>query len=305
MNLELTALNHSYGHGSVLKAYAHLPPWLPLPFAVQHGWMGIETSMECAAEAVSGLPAVWTWTPEVASAYQRYGIAAFAGGAPFLYLHAAATPHLEMIPRRGTLAFPIHGTARVQLSGDFVGYIDSLCALPARFQPLAFCLHPNELGGPLHRHLQTRNLSVVSNGPPKSPGFLSRYQANVRQRSFVTSNVLSTALFYAAFLGIPAFLFGTEFRLDNIFDPHVPKGQLHLRPDLVEELRPVFGMEALGHQAAQRAAVARQLGVEHMLSRDEIRRRVLDLLPRLPSRRLLAAIARRIGRAVRCSVAGG
>jgi hypothetical protein len=296
MNLELTALNQSYGHGSLLKAFARLPSWLPLPFAVQHGWLGTDAMVERTAEAVSGMAAVWTWTSEVASAYQRQGIAAFAGGAPFLYL--AAAPRPEPTPGRGTLAFPIHGTQHVRLSGDFVAYVDSLCALPAEYQPVAFCLHPSELVGPLHQLLRGRNLGVVSNGPPKSPTFLSRYLENVRQHRFVTSNVLSTALFYAAFLGVPAFLFGAEFRLDNVSDPHVPAGPLRLRPELVDELRPAFLPTALAEPTAQQAAAARQLGAEHMLTSDEVRRRVLTLLPRLPSRRLLAATVLRGRRAL-------
>ncbi len=305
MNLELTALNQSYGHGSLLKTYAHVPSWLPLPFAVQHGWLGVDTPVERTAEAVSGMAAIWTWSSELASAYQRQGLAAFAGGAPFLYLGAAVAPVAARHDGRGTLAFPIHGTVHVRLSGDFVDYVDSLCALPAAYQPIAFCLHPSELGGPLHQLLQARNLSVVSNGPGKSPAFLSRYLENVRQRRFVTSNVLSTALFYAAFLGIPAFLYGTEFHLDNLSDPHVPAGRLRLRPELADELQPAFLPAALADPAAQRAAAARQLGAEHMLTPDEVRRRVLTLLPRLPSRRLLAATARRARGALARVMAGG
>jgi hypothetical protein len=289
--VEFASINRMYGHAALLKQHAELPSWLPFPYAVQHGWFGGRPPTPKAVEVISGLARVWAWTRELGEQYTALGVPNVVGGAPFIYAQAQTT---QTQPGRGTLAFPLHGTARIKVSGNFAGYIDALQALPAQFQPVSFCLHPGDLGGPLHRALQRKNLAAFTNGSPSQKNYLHQLIRNLRTHAYVTSNGMCTALIYAAYMQVPSFLYGPSFEHENLSDPHTPKGIVAIETaPSVARLAPLFAFDYVADTHQKRDAAAEELGALHALSPAALRALVLQGYPQLNVLRLATATAKR------------
>jgi hypothetical protein len=293
--MELATVNKFYGHCALVRAAGGLPRTLPLPFAIQHGWLASPV-LATHIELLTGLPAVWTWTPAYAEEFGRFGARTFVGGAPFLYAAARTPRAVRDADRRGTIVFPLHGTPDIRVHAQYDEYVDQLRSLPAEHHPLLVCLHPHALGSELEHRLRAAGIAITSNGPVLSRGYLTTFIATASRFRYACANGPGPALLYASMLGLHAFVHGAAFRLENVSDHRHPLGDHPTDTPRIRELRRVFTLDV---PIEDQQAVARaQLGADHVLSRQEIRRRFWQAYRRLRPAPLLRAIGERARRRV-------
>jgi hypothetical protein len=290
--VEFTPLNRFYGHGALIRAAAEVPEWVPLPFAVQHGWF-CRAPLATSAELVSGLPAVWAWNGTVARQFCELDAVTIVGGAPFLYA-CDRVGSCRAPGARGTLVLPTHGSRHVRLLSDYDRYLAQLAALPAEFHPMVFCLHPNDLGGALHRELRRRRLDVVTNGASVNPDYLVQFIRHTSAFRYATSNVMATALLYAAHVGLAAFVYGPKVDFENVSDRHLPRGPICAAGGVLDSVTAVFSLEAIDNLKAQQEAAAEQLGVSDRKTGREIRDALRATYRQVRATSLVRASVRRI-----------
>ena len=142
-------------------------------------------------------------------------------GAPFLYL-----PRLrDFLPAplpNSLLVFPFHGWEEQQLIGSLEQYADAIEELVKDgYSPVTVCLYWKEYENPVNRRIFTRRgWSVVTMGHrDNNPYFLHEQRLLILRHAHVTSNRVSTATFYALYLGQPFFLHGPVMGLSASDDP--------------------------------------------------------------------------------------
>lgn len=268
-----------YGHGSILKRYAGIPEWVPLPFGVQHGW----TTYPHNADFRNGARRVVVWSAHIRDMYrERYpSIEFFEIGAPFLYLLASTgIASGDALERRGSIVFPVHSSHLVDVAYSFAEFAEELRALPDIYHPVTVCMYYVDLERGRDQEFRKAGFNVVSAGKSRlSRDFLARFVALTSPRRFAFSNHLSSALFYANALGLPAFLIGPrpEFSFDRCVDP--PKGgqgdPLALRQKYWDVYR-FPGRDFL----EQRAVASKELGEGNLVTAEMMRRLVLAAMVR-------------------------
>lgn len=251
--------NHYYGHSAALALYAGLEQVRHIDGLVQHGWT-VESPSLVHFSDFARLPRtarrlVWShsargWNPDA----DRYETTAI--GAPFLYL-SALTSNLPVARRDISVVFPAHDTRIVRVANDETFARE----IAEREGPALICMHPEDLDRPDKRELWTRfGHSLVSAGARRDPLFLGRILALVRSARRVVSNVMSTAVVYAAAEGTPIAIYG----------PEVSIGSLGTRvARRTRELWPEFHDES-GASARQAIALA-ELGIAHLLDPNGLR----------------------------------
>jgi hypothetical protein len=197
---EIFEPNAFYGSDGVLKAYANLPPELPLKAIVPHGVV-FDEDYVWPLERQALLPAVLAYGETRERAYRRAtGKLVIRSAPPFAY--AAKLLEATPAPRRsGTLFFPSHSTHHVTWHADFDGLADALLALDARFQPVTVCLYWRDYEMGRHLPFMKRGLPVVSAGHIFDPQFLYRLAHLLRAHAYAASNVLGSYLTYAVIAG--------------------------------------------------------------------------------------------------------
>lgn len=252
--------NHYYGHSAALARHAGLNSIRHIDGLVQHGWTVASPSLVHFAD-FARLPRtarrfVWShsargWDPS-ADPFETVPI-----GAPFLYLSALAStdvPH----QRKSTVVFPTHDTRIVRLDNDESAFAREIAE---REGSAIICLHPEDLDRPEKRHVWTRfGHTVVSAGSRRDPLFLGRILALVRSAPRVVSNLLSTAVIYAAAEGTETAIYGPEVSVGTL-STGVARRTRELWPEFHEET---------GTGVRRQIALA-ELGRKYLLAPEDLR----------------------------------
>lgn len=201
--------NHYYGHSAALALYGGIGSIRHINGLVQHGWTVESPNLVHFAD-FARLPRgarrlVWShesrgWD----SGADRYPSTSI--GAPFLYLSALAAG-IPSQRRDVTVVFPVHSTRLVKLGSD-----DAFAREVAEYDGAAvICVHPEDLENPDTVRTWTQyGHTVVSAGPRRDPRFLGRVLQLVRSARRVVSNLLSTAVIYAAAEGTETAIYGPD-----------------------------------------------------------------------------------------------
>ncbi|MFC4243501.1 hypothetical protein ACFOYW_08950 [Gryllotalpicola reticulitermitis] len=246
--------NHYYGHSAALALHAGLPSIRHIDGLVQHGWTVYSPSLVHFAD-FARLPRtarrlVWSHAARGWDA-ARDPFPTTAIGAPFLYLSAlTAGSRVERSDR--AVVFPVHDTRLVKIGGDDQAFARELAG---REGPSVICLHPEDLDQPEKRRVWTQfGHTVVSAGSRRDPLFLGRVLKLVRSSRRVVSNLLSTAVVYAAAEGTDTAIYGPEVSLGDLGSEVAQR---------TRALWPEFH-EAVAAGIRQRIALA-ELGQSHLL----------------------------------------
>jgi hypothetical protein len=202
--------NHYYGHSAALALHAGLPSIRHINGLVQHGWTLDSPTLVHFAD-FARLPRtarrlVWShdargWRPAT-DPFPTTPI-----GAPFLYL-SALTAGARVERSDQAVVFPVHDTRLVKIENDDEAFARELAE---REGPSIICLHPEDLDRPEKLAVWTRfGHTVVSAGSRRDPRFLGRVLTLVRSSRRVISNLLSTAVMYAAAEGTDTAVYGPE-----------------------------------------------------------------------------------------------
>jgi len=256
--------NHYYGHSAALARYAGLTSIRHIDGLVQHGWTVASPTLVHFADFArlrsSARRFVWShtsrgWSP------REDPFPTTAIGAPYLYLRECLGDHLassDISPDAQAVAFPVHDTRLVKLSKDEDAFARQLEEAEG---PSIVCLHPEDLDDPEKLRAWTcYGHTVVSAGSRRDPEFLGRVLGLIRSARRVVSNLLSTAVVYAAAEGTDTAVYG----------PEVSVGALGSSVSIrTRELWPEFH-ETASRDARKQIALA-ELGSSHLLDPADLR----------------------------------
>lgn len=204
---ELYWPNDNYGHAMTLKLYAGYPHRKPLYALVPHGLYLTDNVFADEVERV-GYRMVLNFPPYRDPLFDRFpDVEVVPCAAPYVY--TCELLDWSGVPEpKGTIAFPVHSTAMVDVDTDWDTLAGDLSLLPKPFWPVTVCIHWQDYSLGRHIPFLRRGLKVVSAGHLSDPDFLMRLAYLIRRHRFACSNDVSTPGFYAAFSGLPFFLVG-------------------------------------------------------------------------------------------------
>ena len=254
--------NHFYSHAAVLAAYCGLSRPRHIRGLLQHGW----TTISPVAANFGDFPwvngrgrrrlLVWShdsrgWSPADEPA------ATDAIGAPWAYLDRVAGGQATA-GTGPTVVLPIHGTRVLRWQGDHRALAAEVREREGRVQ---VSVHHEDLDDPvLVGAWRAEDHVVVSCGSRQDVNFLPRQMRLLGSASRVVSNRLSTAVLYAAALGVPVAVYGEPFATAGIHD-YEP----------IRALWPEFHEES-PDPAVTTALARRELGWSSVRSPAELRR---------------------------------
>lgn len=207
--------NRYYGHLHILKKYCNKKITCGIPGLLQHGWTSASGVYIGARKDLPYTFFVWN--------ERNYNIAQKLGyhntkiiGAPFLYqdldLFSAVNNHKN---ENNLLLFPIHSTEYERLLDPvsyFNGYVREIGKLKREFDNINACLYFIDYNNPhIRKVFENANIGVTTLGSRQyNPEFLIKFVKLVNNFKFVSSNVLSTAIFYSLYLGKKVFVYGKQ-----------------------------------------------------------------------------------------------
>lgn len=266
----------AYGMGTIIRHYAGYPHALPLPVAIQHGWTMVPKRVDARADA----PENWYWS---AAAEQLYRTAyptltTRTVGAPFLYLlKRLAYKPMPPAAQKGSIVFPSHSTPSIEIVCDFDEYAALLAELPAAYHPITVCLYYVDRDRGLDEPFLRRGFPVVTNGANRyAANFLGNFVRNVHGKRFIFSNQLTSALLFAAAMGLTAYLWGPEFKVIHHRSP--TKSDDHNQNWRTWEARyqDIFRFPETD-LSLQKAVVEEELGQARMLTPQQMRKLLWQL----------------------------
>jgi hypothetical protein len=258
--------NHYYGHDFILSWAASLRQPKPVFGYVQHGWKP-EQAIHLSGRPIPKAP-VYVWSTANVEPTKRAmpHRDVLPIGAPFLYLHAMLRPALEIEPQRNLLLYPCHGLAGDPLPLEVHrSLVDQVLSLSERPNSVTVNLHPHEAVIPAVREIFSvlPGVRFESNWLAEpftlrwDPTIYVRQILNILRHERVMSNCLTTALFYAAFLGRESVLLNHPSRRSRPTEGR--GGALHRE------------LEGASDGVPLATIAAYELGEEHLLTPADLR----------------------------------
>jgi hypothetical protein len=271
--------NSNYGFARVLKSYAGYPPDEPVWAVIPHG-VYFRSDRIYSGEVTAPVPAVLSYPQYADRAYRRFtNKHVIPSASPFLYALAqfrAAfhSPHNV----EGTIFFPKHSTAVVDVVTDWDRLAQEVRALPTKYQPVTICLHWQDFVRGRAKPFQRLGLPLVSAGHFSDQEFLYRLLHLLSLHRYAASNDVASNLLYAVAAETPYFLVGQTPTLaaspgqERVAAALMPVDEVHQRTG---EIRELFLDPVDATTDAQREAVDYQLGAARFKSPDSL---LMDLL---------------------------
>jgi hypothetical protein len=229
------------------------------------------------------------WGNRQRAFHQEQGVAVpVAVGAPFLYLlEMIDTPIVtDRFSRDGTIVFPFHGNADTAVAYSHEGYATSL--LEREAGNITVCLYKHEYQQEEARSAYSdARFRLTTLGDRHDPMFLTRFLIVTAMHERAVSNRVSTALFYAGYLGCELEMYGPEATI--WFEDEENDGNREFRRAVPELFSGPLD-QSTAHDLA-----CRELGVHQLKSPTELRDLLgLNLLHRpVVASRLFAATSKR------------
>jgi hypothetical protein len=266
---ELHVPNDYYGHATLLKRYAGLPPGRSLKAAVEHGvplsgciWpVDLDTEMPvflCAGEAH-------------AREFERRSAGrkrAFPIGPLYRYSPGADAPRRR---ERLLVAFPGHSTHRVRAEFDAGAFADRITELAGDFDRVRVCVYWKDVLQGRHEPYRARGLECVSAGHMYDVEFLPRLVEIVRPAAMVLTNEVGTQLLLATLMGVPVLLRRSEVRYVASSEVLAIDAPPVLQQPVVERILSLFAEPRSEPSEEQRRLVEELCGAEHVRAPAELR----------------------------------
>lgn len=290
---ELHEANEFYGHATLLKAYADLPPNRSLKAVVEHGPPTAGRSL-WDFDIQSRLPVVLCASARRAREFAERLPAhkeALPIGPGLAYLPGGLNAPVEPGERR-LLVFPLHSSHHFTVDFDVDAFGAAVEHEAAGFDSVEVCLYWRDVLRGEASHYRERGFVCSTAGHMFDPEFLPRFRSTVGRATAVVTNGIGTHLLYAVLLGRPTWLIGEMAR-----DPRV--GFLELDRDLAafDEFVTAFEQREDAVTPRQRALVADFAGIEHVREPEELCEILVDAAARyrqlVSAKRRVASLARR------------
>lgn len=200
------AHNELYGHAAILRRYMKADDsGLMIAGQVQHGW-----TPGAGGIGISPMP-IYVWNDRTWNTFKGANVISERIGAPFLYLPPDDT-HMH-VPR-SLLAFPMHSTPGYPFENRLEGmeryaiWLDELRRAHGLSQ-ITVCMALIDYNDFATVQMMRRYGHVVATcGGQFDESYLMRQRGFMQQHDIVTSNAVSTAIWYGGWLGRPIFVNG-------------------------------------------------------------------------------------------------
>ncbi len=264
-----------YSIGRYLKEYAGIPQWMPLFVYSQHGINYEEETPKHEIE--NDAEAMLVFNPDALPLYKR------ASSKPCYHvtmpyaLHRRLHNITQSPDAKGTLVFPFHSSAELDVIFDVDAYVAQLRELPPDFHPLCISLHISDIQKGLHREFIKRGFPVYTAGNTHDVFFGNRVYSLMRHFKYTASNGLSSPAYYSTEMGIPFSLIGEGYELIDVSNPNLPGSRIDYRASVSrKEAVEVFSGIHTRVTPRQKELVHHVLGIGKGLSSEELRRILLD-----------------------------
>jgi len=239
--------NRYYGHSDILKAYTGVKLPYTVPGEIQHGWNRFGGTCVYPYLTERGeeerLSQRYVWNRHNLETCVEWGYKnVVAIGAPFLYLPLPESIDSELLGNKSLLLFP-HHSCECEPFRDPVRthqkFLEDIQVLLSIFNPVTVCLYWMEFQNrDIVRLFEDAGIQVVTLGHrDNNPLFLRNFQALTLKYAYVSSNIYSTAVFYALYLRRKVFIFGKApvADINRIPEQYRPRQQarLYLYPELL------------------------------------------------------------------------
>ena len=271
--------NRYYGHEYILKRYCSVRHPSVIVGDVQHGWRRDNGFYE-----MPGIPeqrrlektTYFVWNRHNRREALNMGAGSvFAIGAPFIYLNQKRSGTAE---KGSLILFPFHTWEKepyVDELESFRSYLHDIGHIRDSFTSITMCLYWLQYrNADLRELISAMGIRLLCLGNRDgNPQFLVNFMNHVSRFEYVSSNVYSSALFYALFMKRKAFIYG-ECRPKEIRWMNTPNGLQDVMkreyPELLWENFADISHDEIGR---------RELGWEFRRSPGELRS-LLGLTPR-------------------------
>jgi len=201
--------NAFYGHNRALARYVGRADVPIIDGHLQHGWSPYTGLAE--PHRLVGRLTKFLWSSQNLAQARAAGIERLNPiGAPFVYLEAVDDGSREPAPPGSMIVYPYHSIERTAFFANHRRYIDEI--RDRATGPVTVCLYWRD-----HDLVEVRSLyqdagfRVICHGRREDALFLERQLVELRGHEVVATNRVGSALWYGAYLGLDAVVFGPVF----------------------------------------------------------------------------------------------
>lgn len=252
-----------YGIRETLLAYAKLPGFLPLPVAVQHGWLRHATTFETSGNP----PEIWVDSQRIASEleafYPKNKIRIV--GSFYCYLMALLKSELPPVVRSGSICIPPHSSHFVSTVYSVEDFARKLNELGSEYKPITVMLYFLDMISSTIETYEKFGFKVVSNGSLFEANFLKNFVRNVHDKQHCIFSDLGSGVLFAADMGL------NLIRID-VESSYVNLGQKH---GTDEQRSSVKMFDETFLRSLDKEQISLELGKSYLLSPSELRRAIL------------------------------
>lgn len=252
-----------YGIRETLLAYAKLPGFLPLPVAVQHGWLRYATTFETSGNP----PEIWVDSQRIASEleafYPKNKIRIV--GSFYYYLMALLKNELPPVVRSGSICIPPHSSHFVSTVYSIEDFARKLNELGNEFKPITVMLYFLDMIASTIETYEKYGFKVVSNGSLFEANFLKNFVRNVHDKQHCIFSELGSGVLFAADMGLNLVHIDIESH-------HINLGQKYGTDEQRSSIK-MFDEKFI--RSLDKDQVALELGKRYLLSPSELREAIL------------------------------
>jgi hypothetical protein len=206
--------NRYYGHESILKQYCSKRIPSVVTGVIQHGWRrdnGIHRADSLPISKRKANANIFVWNRFNREEAERIGCRhVFPIGAPFIYMDRIPE---QRVDRESLVLFPSHSWENEPFRDEYRSYrhyISKIGKIKNRFSSVTVCLYWLQYSSrELREMISGEGFRIICMGHrDNNPGFLHNFRRQVSRFEYVSSNVYSTAVFYALFMNKKTFIYG-------------------------------------------------------------------------------------------------
>jgi len=259
-----------YGINEIFMNYAGIPSYIPLPVAVQHGWQYQPTTFEIDSKP----PEIWVWSKRMAELYSQ----AFPEfrvritGSSFCYLYDELKKVEPIVGRKGSIVIPNHSTHHIGVKYSAEEYAELLYNLDEKYKPISVLLYYLDLNKDTVSAYTKYGFDIRCNGSLFDSNFLVNFINNVNDKEYcIAPGDFGSGVFYAMYMGLKPHQLGSlssYHGLDIVFKNDITRIKSYENDEL--------GLRKKINNNLTLDMVKQELGVEYLLSKDELRKIIFN-----------------------------
>lgn len=269
----------NFGFNLILKDFAKISCFLPLPCHLEHGWTPLAEPLVTDLETHKPLMLVLSKRRKEAWE-KRSKIPVEIMGAPFIHYKNMKKVHLSS-RAKGTIVFPNHSMPGFEVKFSVENYCKELKKLPQEFHPITVCLFWFDFIDDRADIYRKMGFRVVTAGPKLTNdlSFVKNFYKLLSSHKYATSNDIGSYTFYSVNLGVPFFLLGEIPTIIN------QRGKDRNVPEVTKNDDFYWGKKAIEIFSTgpttkitteQKKFVDEEMGVKDCLSREEMHKLLLN-----------------------------